>query len=141
MMRNAGIIHYALFWNGNSGLQCAYFVNNDLQSASMNRRFLNIIHKMVQILQQRGTVKTREPQTWGPSVNSIADSLNLNLFTFRRYQIIFHWKQTKEKLGNALKAWRKSRDKTKIGKEIIWQRVNKYLLKSLAHEIVLRHEK
>ena len=49
-MRNAGIIHYAFFLNGNNGLQCAYFVNNGLQSASMNRRFLNIIHKMVQIL-------------------------------------------------------------------------------------------
>ena len=62
-MRNAGIIHHTLFWNGNNGLQCAYFVNNGLQcayfvnnglqsayfvnnglqSASMNRRFLNII--------------------------------------------------------------------------------------------------
>ena len=42
-MRNMGIIHHALFRNGNSGLQCAYFVNNDLQSASVNRHFLNII--------------------------------------------------------------------------------------------------
>ena len=51
-MRNASIIHYTLFWNGNNGLQCACFVNKGLQSASMNRRFLNIIPKMVQILQQ-----------------------------------------------------------------------------------------
>ena len=51
-MRNAGIIHYAVFWNMNSGLQCAYLVNNGLQNGSMNRRFLNIVHKMVQILQQ-----------------------------------------------------------------------------------------
>ena len=50
-MRNVGIILYALLWNGNNGLQCAYFVNNGLQNASMNRRFLNIIHKMGQILQ------------------------------------------------------------------------------------------
>ena len=41
-MRNAGIIHYALFWNGNNGVQCAYFVNNGLQSASKNRRFLRL---------------------------------------------------------------------------------------------------
>ena len=26
-----------------NGLQCAYFVNNVLQSAPMNKRFLNII--------------------------------------------------------------------------------------------------
>ena len=51
-MRNMGIIHYALFWNENNGSQCAYFVNNGLQSASMNRRFLNIIHKIVKILQK-----------------------------------------------------------------------------------------
>ena len=51
-MRNAGIIPYALFWNGNNGLQCEYFVNNGLQNASMNIRFLIIIHKMVQALQQ-----------------------------------------------------------------------------------------
>ena len=47
-MQNAGIIHYALFLNGNNGLQGAYFVNNGLQSASTKNRFFNIIHKMVQ---------------------------------------------------------------------------------------------
>ena len=46
-MRNAGIIHYVLFWNDNNSLQCAYFENNGQQSASMNRCVLNIIHKMV----------------------------------------------------------------------------------------------
>ena len=46
-MRNAGIIHYALFWNGNNGLQCTYFANNCQQSTSVNRFFLNIIHKMI----------------------------------------------------------------------------------------------
>ena len=54
-MQNAVIIHYehALFRNENTGLQNAYFVNNGVQSASMNRRRLfNTIHKMVQILQQ-----------------------------------------------------------------------------------------
>ena len=60
LMRNAGIIHYALFWNGNYGLHCACFVNNGLQRASMNRRFLNIIHKMVQILQQQFIGRFRE---------------------------------------------------------------------------------
>ena len=45
LMQNAGVIDYALFWNGNNGLQCAYSVNNGLQSG-----FLNIIHKIVQIL-------------------------------------------------------------------------------------------
>ena len=51
-MRIASIIHYTLFWNGNNGLQCTYFVNNGLQSGSMKRDFLNIIHKMLQMLQQ-----------------------------------------------------------------------------------------
>ena len=31
-MQNAGIIHYALFWNDNSGLQYTYFVNNGQQT-------------------------------------------------------------------------------------------------------------
>ena len=52
LMQNAGIIHEALFWNGNNDLQCAYFVNTDLQSTSMDTRFLNITHEMVQIQQQ-----------------------------------------------------------------------------------------
>ena len=51
LLWNAGIIHYELFLNRSNDLQCANFVNNRLQSASMNRRFLNIIHKMVQIQQ------------------------------------------------------------------------------------------
>ena len=51
-MGNAGIIYYALFSNRNNGLKCAYFVNNGSQGASMKRRFLTIIHKMVQILKQ-----------------------------------------------------------------------------------------
>ena len=31
---------------------------------------------------------------------------------------------------------KRSRDKTKIGKEIIWLRVNKYVLKSIANIII-----
>ena len=52
LLRNGAIMQYAVFSNGNNDLQCAYFINNGLQSASMNRRFLNIIQTMVQILQQ-----------------------------------------------------------------------------------------
>ena len=54
-MRTLFIMHY-LKWEN--------FVNNGLQSAPINRRFFNIIHKMVQILQQefvcRFTESTRE---------------------------------------------------------------------------------
>ena len=50
-MRNADIIHYALLWNGDNGLQWAYFVNNGLQSVSISRSFLNIIYRMIQIVQ------------------------------------------------------------------------------------------
>ena len=39
LVGNAGIIHYALFWNGNNGLPCAYFVNKGRQNTSMNRGF------------------------------------------------------------------------------------------------------
>ena len=49
-MRPLFIMHY--FKLEYNGLQCAYFVNNGLQNASMKRRFLNIIHKTVEILQQ-----------------------------------------------------------------------------------------
>ena len=73
-------------------MQFAYFVNNGLQGTSMNRCFLNIIHKMVQVLQQqfigcfreqiKDDLKTREPQTGGLSVNSTADSLSLNFLVY-----------------------------------------------------------
>ena len=100
-MRNMGIIHYSLFRNRKNGLQCTYFVKNGLKSSSMNSRFLNIIHKIIQILQQNGInstngtiiyrsfqevnngdVETRKPQTRGLSVNSIADSLSLNFLVY-----------------------------------------------------------
>ena len=35
LMRNGGIIHYALFLNCNNGLQYVYFVNNGLQGTYM----------------------------------------------------------------------------------------------------------
>ena len=50
LIRNAGIMYY--FEMQINGLQCTYFVNNGPQSASMNRRFLNIIHEMVEISQE-----------------------------------------------------------------------------------------
>ena len=37
----------------------------------------------------RGEVETRESQTRGLSVNSVADSLSLYLFTLSRCQVIF----------------------------------------------------
>ena len=40
--------------------------------------------------------------------------------------------------GVELHEIKRSWDKTKIDKEIIWWKINKYLLNSLAHEIVLR---
>ena len=86
-MLNAGIIHYALFWNGNNGFQCAYFVNNGLRSAPKNRRFwisyikwctnsTIIIYWLFQGVNKRDS-ETWEPQTQSLSVNSIADSLGL----------------------------------------------------------------
>ena len=63
LMCNAGIIHYVLFWNESNGLQCAYFVNNVLQTTKRfyeQTFFLNIIHKMVQILQQKFLGRFRE---------------------------------------------------------------------------------
>ena len=40
------------------------------------------------------------------------------LFTLPRCQVIFQWKQTKEKLGNALSAWRNVRV------DLTWQMSN-----------------
>ena len=41
--------------------------------------------------------------------------------------------------GGELHQIKRSREKTEIGKEIIWYGVNKYLLKSPDHEIAIRH--
>ena len=43
--------------------------------------------------------------------------------------------------GGELHEIKQSQDKMEIGREIIWQRVDKYLLKSLVHEIVFWQEK
>ena len=48
-----------------------------------------------------GNIETREPPIRGLSINSISGSL-----ISPRCQVIFQWKQTKEKLGNAFGAWR-----------------------------------
>ena len=69
------------------------------------------------------------------------------IFHFKRYIWLetFRYNCTQSQLNNEgrgeLHEVKRSRDKTEIGKEIIWQRVKKYHLKSLAHEIVLRHKK
>ena len=111
-MRNAGIIHYALFWNGSNGLQCADFVNNGLQSASMTRRFwisyikwykfyknnLSVVFRS----KQGGTLKLVNPkhEDWA-SIQLLTLSVLIFLFTLLRCQVVFQWKQTKEKLRNA----------------------------------------
>ena len=116
-------------------------------------------------------VETCEPQTRGLSVNSIADSLSLNvlwrdvkLFSNENKQMkvrkfikcvtefshkydLSNGKYLSIFLGffaggkGQLHEIKRSRDKTEIGKELIKKRVNKYILKLLAYEIVWRHEK
>ena len=67
-MRNVGIIHYALFWNGNNGLKCAYFVNNGLQSASMKISYIkwyNFYNKNLSVVlgsKQGRTLKIVNPK-------------------------------------------------------------------------------
>ena len=58
--------------------------------------------------QHGGTLKFVNPNTrTGRQYNCwLSLSLSINfLFTLPRCQVIFQWKQTKEKLGNALSAW------------------------------------
>ena len=38
-MWHAGIVYYALLWNGNNGLQCTYFKNNCLQKHFYEQTF------------------------------------------------------------------------------------------------------
>ena len=63
-------------------------LNSGPQSASVNKWFLNIIYQMLQILQRYfiscfRDVETCEPQTRGLSLNSIADSLGLNILVYQ----------------------------------------------------------
>ena len=82
--------HYALFWNVNNVLQFTYFVNNGLQGASMNRRFLNIMQKMIQnftttIYRSFYWVNKGERWNWwtrGLNGNSVADSFSASTFLF-----------------------------------------------------------
>ena len=69
-------------------------------------------------------LETREPQIQGLSVNSIADSLNLNLFVyFAVMPSYFSMIENRNKqINNTIKS-----------KQISFE--------SLAHEIVFRHEK
>ena len=84
-------------------------------------KFYNNKSSVVLASKQTGTLKlvNVKHENWA-SIPLLTLSALTFLFTFLRYQIIFQWKQSKEKLGNALMTWRKSRGKTKIGKEIIW---------------------
>ena len=56
---------------------------------------------------QEGTLKLVNPkhEDWA-SIQLLSLSALTFVFTLPRCQIIFQWKQTKEKLGNALNAWR-----------------------------------
>ena len=113
-MRNAGIINYALFWNGNNGLQCAYFANNCLQSASVNRRFLNNIkwykfynNNLLVVLgrKKEGTLKlvNLKHEEW-VSIQLLSLSVLTFLLTLLICQVIFQWKKKQNKTkGNSLK--------------------------------------
>ena len=101
-MRNAGIIHYALFCKRNNGLQCACFVDNGLRSGFLNRRFLYYFYNVSHIFYDdvlriffilfkgghfnectKGTLNSRTPNTSTElSVISFADSLNLNFLVY-----------------------------------------------------------
>ena len=91
LMRNAKVIYYSLFWNGNNGLKCGYFENNGLQSTSMDRRFwisyikwykfYNNNLSVVLVSETKGDVETRATQIQGLKVDSIADSLDFAMKT------------------------------------------------------------
>ena len=112
-MRNAGSIHYALFWNESNGLQCTYFVNNGLQSASVNRRVLNIIHKMVQIPQQSVVIGSKQGGTLKPVNPKHEDWASIQLLTLSVWTFLFSLDvklfYNEKKNGNALNAWRNFR--------------------------------
>ena len=120
LTRNAGIIHFAIFWLRNNGLQCAYFVNNGPKCALMKRRFWIPYIKWYKFYsnnlsvvlesKQRERLKLVNPkhEDWASIQLLILSPLTF-LFTLRRCQVIFQWKQANEKLGNALIAWRNFR--------------------------------
>ena len=97
-MRNAGINHYAVFWYGNNGLHCAYFVNNGLQSASMKDvfwisfikwyKFYNNNLLVVLGSKQKGTFKLVIPkhEDWA-SVQLPTLSVSTFLYTLPRSQV------------------------------------------------------
>ena len=100
-MQNAVVAPYALFWNWNEALQCAYFINNGLQSASMNWPFLNIIYKLVLNsttltyrlfygVNKRRTLKhmSLNHEDWA-STQLLIFSVLTFLFTLSRCQVIF----------------------------------------------------
>ena len=60
---------------------------------------------------QGGTLKLVNPkhENWA-SIQLLSLSVLTFLFSLPSCQVIFQWKQTNEKLGNALKAWRNFHD-------------------------------
>ena len=105
-MRALFIMYYFEMRNG---LQCASVVNNGLRSASMNRCILNIIRKMVQILQEFLVLGRKQGGTLKLVNHKHEDWASIQLLTLPVLN-----KQTKEKLENALSAWKNFR------KDLTW---------------------
>ena len=96
---------------------------------------------------------------WAPSQLLTHSQSQLSSYDVKLCQ----WNQSKKELGNALRVWRnlsngkylsnflgafaggelheikQRQGKTEMGKEMTW-RINKYILKSLEHEIAIWHE-
>ena len=63
-------------------------------------KFYNNNLSVVLASKQGGTSKLANPKH---EERASIPLLTLSVLTFLRYQVIFQWKQTKQKLGNALK--------------------------------------
>ena len=88
-------------------------------------KFYNNNSSVILGSKKRGMLKLVNPkhEHWA-STQLLTLSL-LTLFTLPRFKVMFHWKQTREKLGNAWSAWRNFRPdlawqmgKRKVSKEI-----------------------
>ena len=122
LIRNAGIIYYALFWNGNNGLQCAYFVNNDLRSASMNTRFFEYHVKWYKLYNNNlfvvlgskleGTLQIVNPkhEDWA-SIQLLALTLNVLVYFVEMPSYFSRKTKPKKKanLRNSFSAWKNFR--------------------------------
>ena len=103
-------------------------------------KFYNNNSSVILGSKKRGMLKLVNPkhENWA-SIQLLTLSLLTFLFTLPRFKVIFHWKQTREKLGNAWSAWRNFRvdlawhlGKSKVGKEIMIQSTYWKILKSLS---------